>query len=138
MSEISKSDLEQLLEDDQLAEGAFFLQTISSWVNLRILDKLFSEESATAGEIARWVNMDMIEVKNGLEELESIGLVQSERATNEDAANWSTTSHRVLIEIMNDNGLRVDYSIGDSTSGGREGEPDPLYSQVMRAIKSFL
>lgn len=122
----SQTELRRFFGQEQAADVQF-VETVASWSSLRILDYIYTEESATTGEIARGLNMDMTEVKDRLEALESQHVVEVE----EDA--WCATSERIIIELQQRDGLEISYSL-DSPTEADEG----LFSTLKRAITSTI
>jgi predicted transcriptional regulator len=131
MSDISKRELSNLLNSEYLGEKAYFLAATGSWLNLRILDILFKNDRATAGEIARSINVGMSEVTGGLEELQTIGIVSSEKDEERNAVYWYPIVSEITIKISDRSELFIDNSLekrrpqGHNESAGRNGPGEP-------------
>jgi predicted transcriptional regulator len=117
--------LERLFDAD-LAADVQFVETVASWPSLRILDYLYANGPATAGDIARGLNMDMRDVKDRLQALEAHGVV-------EDGDDWAPATDEVTITLRRDRGLEITCAT-DSTD---EGSPSVL-ARVRRAARSLL
>lgn len=105
MPEMSKSELSRLLGDDDLGEQAYRLDILSRWPSLRVLDFLFTEGRSTTGEIARGVNMDMREIRETVESLAEVEIL--EKVQDNDTSYWVPTSHRFLITFEDHAGLEL-------------------------------
>lgn len=124
MSDISEQELNYLLNSEDLGEKAYFLATVSSWLNLRILDMLFKNERATAGEIARGINVDMTDAADSLRELQNVGLVSSEKDEKLNATYWHPVVSEINIVISDNSELRIEYSMNETDTRSQE-SPDP-------------
>lgn len=106
MADISKSELARLLGDPHLGEEAYFLDVLSRWDSLRILDYLFTHGRTSTGDIARDINMDMREVRDSLDALADIGIVHIEEGANQ-TRYWEATTDEVHIALTADDGLQI-------------------------------
>lgn len=104
MSNNSKSELSRLL-GDELGEEAYRLNILSRWPSLRVLDFLFSEGRSTTGEIARGVNMDMREIRETVESLSEVGIL--DEVEKDGMSYWVSTNQKFLISFENRNGLAL-------------------------------
>ena len=111
MSEISEQELSYLLESDELGEKAYFLTITSSWLNLRILDILFREGEATAGELAREINTNMADVNDSLQELENVDITSSRKDETRNATYWYPIASKIDMRISDNSGLDIKYSV---------------------------
>lgn len=109
MSTISKSELSQLLGDEELGEQAYRLDILSRWSSLRVIDFLFTDGKSTTGEIARGVNMDMREIRETVEALEEIGLV--EQIQDNSTTYWEPMMDELRISLRNDFGLEIEFDL---------------------------
>lgn len=108
MSDISKAELARLLNDEELGEQAYRLDVTSRWPSLRVLDYLFSEGRSTTGDIARGINMDMQEVRQTLDELNEIGVV--EELKEGETTYWNPTMRELEISLTSDQGLDIEFT----------------------------
>lgn len=115
MNPTSKTELARLLGDSQLGEEAYFLNILSRWDSLRILDYLFMEGPSSTGDIARGVNMDMREVRETLNALAEVGVVDTHRQSDETVF-WEPLAENLHIEIESNDGLRINHVIDSSYS----------------------
>lgn len=102
----SRAELERWFDADS-ADDVHFVETVTSWPSLRVLDYLYACEPATTGDIARTLNMDMRDVKDRLDALES------HNAVEETDDGWQTTTDRISIVLTQNSGLEITYSLGD-------------------------
>lgn len=105
MPDTSKSELSRLL-GDELGEEAYRLDILSRWPSLRVLDFLFSEGRSTTGEIARGVNMDMREIRETVESLSDVGIL--EEVEDDGTSYWMPTSQKFSTSFENRNGLALE------------------------------
>lgn len=110
MSSVSQSELSRLLDDEQLGEEAYFLNILSRWDSLRVLDYLFTEGPAPTGKIARDINMDMRDVRDTLNTLAEIGIVEAEEDTAQ-TVYWKPETSIVHIAITSDDGLKITHTM---------------------------
>jgi hypothetical protein len=118
MAGTSKTEFARLLNDDELGEKAYYLDIVSRWSSLRILNFMFSKESATTGEIARGVNMDMREVQEILDPLEEVGAI--ERVGEDETSKWTLGMRELRIELSGDQSLNINLSIDPTPPQSRE------------------
>lgn len=102
----SRAELERWFDADG-ADDVHFVETVTSWASLRVLDYLYASEPATTGDIARTLNMDMRDVKDRLDALES------HNAVKETDDGWQTTTDRISVVLIQSSGLEITYSLGD-------------------------
>lgn len=126
----SRAELERLFDESQ-AEEVQFIETVASWPSLRILEYLYANDTASTGDIARELNMDMREVKDRLEALESEGIVEAADGI------WRPRSDEVVITLRGDDGLELSHAIGASSGSEPAEEPvGGILSRLGRAITS--
>ena len=113
MTDISKSELSRLLGDSHLGEEAYFLEVVSRWDCLRVLDYLFTEGPTSTGDLARGINMDMREVHETLKALAEIGVVSAE--DRENTTYWQPTTTEVYVAMTSDNGLEITHTLQSSS-----------------------
>ena len=135
MSDISRQELEYIFNSAELGEKTYFLGVISSWINLRILDMLFENEQATAGEIARGINADMADVADSLREMQNMGLVTSEKNEKQNATYWYPVISEIKIKISDESGLKIEYS---KSNTGRYGQSSAVPQNGSNAPKTNL
>lgn len=99
----SRTELERWFDADR-ADEVHFVETVASWPSLRVLDHLFANGTATTGEISRALNMDMREVKDLLDALESHGTVE------ETDEGWTPTTDRISITLTRNSGLELGHT----------------------------
>lgn len=101
----SRAELKRFFDAEQ-ADEVHYLETITSWPSLRILDYLYGNEPVTTGDIARALNMDMRDVKDHLTELENHDTVE------ETDDGWKTQTDRIRITLTQNNGLNITHTTG--------------------------
>jgi len=135
----SRAELERWF-DAERADGVHFVETVASWPSLRVLDHLSTSQPATTGEIARALNMDMRDVKDRLDALESHSAVEE---TND---GWQTTTDRISITLTQTNGLEITHVLGSEAErddervdkGGDEGTEESVLTSLRQHISSLL
>jgi DNA-binding MarR family transcriptional regulator len=113
MASPSRTALERWFGAERAGEVQF-AEAVASWPSLRVLDHLYASEPATTGDIARALNMDMRDVKDRLDALESHGTVE------ETADGWETTTNRISITLTQNNGLKIAHALGTEEKRDRE------------------
>lgn len=142
MSDTSKSELSRLL-GDELGEEAYRLDILSRWPSLRVLDFLFNKGRSTTGEIARGVNMDMREIRETVESLSEVGIL--EEVEKDGTSYWMPTSQKFSISFENRNGLTLELETEapDSvTHQNSSGDPETgffasLGGKIDRLVRNF-
>jgi predicted ArsR family transcriptional regulator len=122
MTSSSGSEFGGLFNDEELGEKVQFVDTVGSWLSLRILDYLYKNEQGTAGEVARGINMDMREVRGSLERLESIGAIESAADNDRARRHWKPSSSEISIKIRSRSGLDIDYQVAGAENQNRESQ----------------
>lgn len=140
MSDISKAELARLLDDEELGEQAYRLDVTSRWPSLRVLDYLFSEGRSTTGDIARGINMDMQEVRQTLDELNEIGVV--EELKEGETTYWNPTMRELEISLTSDHGLDIEFTLDPSKHDPeREGRihnsPNGIFTKIGRRLDAI-
>lgn len=142
MDSISRSELARLLGDQELGEEAYFLDILSRWDSLRVLDYLFTEGPSSTGEIARGINMDMREVRDTLNALADIGLIDSQETTDQTTV-WKPVVRGLHIAITSDNGLGISHTTHHAPQDhdGSVSSHDPadgFFSRVGKRLDTYL
>ncbi|MFC7157740.1 winged helix-turn-helix domain-containing protein [Halomarina halobia] len=142
MDSISRSELARLLGDQELGEEAYFLEILSRWDSLRILDYLFTEGPSSTGEIARGINMDMREVRDTLNALADIGLIDSQGTTDQTTV-WKPVVRGLHITITSDSGLGISHTTNHAhqdhdESVSSHNSADGFFSRVGKRLDSYL
>lgn len=135
----SRAELERWF-DPARADEVHFVETVASWPGLRILDHLYASEPATTGDVARALNMDMRDVKDRLDALESHGAVE------ETEHGWETTTDRISITLARNGGLEVTHALGseqhrtgEQAGQQRDEETDEsAFTSLRRLVSSLL
>lgn len=109
----SKTELERWF-DTECASEVHFVETVASWPSLRVLDHLYTSEPAMTGDIARTLNMDMRDVKDRLDTLESHNIVE------ETENGWKTTTDRISITLTQNDGLKIEHALRTEEEQGSE------------------
>lgn len=125
----SQTELERLFDPD-LAADVQFVETVASWPSLRILDYLYANGPAAAGDIARGLNMDMRDVKDRLQALEEHGVV-------EDGDDWTPATDEVTITLRRDHGLEITCAT-DSSPDSTDEQSASVFTRVRRAVRSLV
>lgn len=115
--------------DEERAKDVQFVETVTSWLSLRILDFLYSNEPATTGDIARGLNMDMRDVKGRLEELEEVDIV----VAGDDG--WRTRTDRISVTVAGQDGVAITYSTAESTPA--VDSPEGILTRLSRVLNPF-
>ena len=124
----SRAELERFFDESQ-AKEVQFIETVASWPSLRVLGFLYENDAASTGDIARELNMDMREVKDRLDALESEGIVE-----DADGA-WRPATDEITITLRGKDGLELSHALGTgSGSEPTEERPEGIISRLGRAI----
>jgi hypothetical protein len=110
----SETELRRFFDDESVAREAYRVGVTTSWLSLRIVDHLYREGSATTGDVARGLNMDMRDVRDRLDQLEEVDVV----ARHDD--EWNVIADEITISITNADGVDLSLSTGEPDAG----EPD--------------
>lgn len=124
----SRAELERLFDESKAPEVQF-IETVASWPSLRVLEYLYENNTASTGDIARELNMDMREVKDRLDALESEGVVE-----DVDGA-WRPATDEITITIRRQGGLELSHAL-EAGSEPTEDRPEGIISRLGRAITS--
>lgn len=129
----SRAELERWFGAER-ADDVHFVETITSWPSLRVLDYLSMSGPATTGDIARALNMDMRDVKDRLDALES------HNAVEETEDGWQMTTDRIDVTLTQNDGLDIRRSLDreeqrDTERVDRQPEEETDESIVTRVRK---
>lgn len=122
----SRAELERFFDESQAAEVQF-IEMVASWPSLRVLEYLYENDTASTGDIARELNMDMREVKDRLDALESEGVVE-----DADGA-WRPATDEITITLRGQGGLELSHAL-EAGSEPTEDRPEGIISRLGRAI----
>ncbi len=133
----SRAELERFFGEERAADVQF-VETVTSWPSLRVLDFLYADEPATTGEIARGLNMDMRDVKDRLEALEAQDIVA------ESEHGWKTATDRITITLEDEEELSIERTTGATDervepepTGGSESTDEAMLSRVTGYVRSL-
>jgi predicted transcriptional regulator len=113
----SPAELERWF-DAERANEVHFVESVASWPSLRVLDHLYASGPATTGEISRALNMDMRDVKDCLDVLETHAVV-----TDTDEG-WEATVDQINITLTQRDGLAISHTLGGKKRPAAKAQTD--------------
>ena len=111
MYDLPPEEFNLLMGSRKLGQSAYMLNTICSWIGLKILDHLLrAKKKERAGQIASAINLRIEDVIKTLETLQSLDIVCHEVDAKEGSKYWYMKDDRFCIRIEGTNsGMRVTH-----------------------------